>query len=205
MEYRLCGWHVSCDTLNIVRGCRNSTCVSGCFCTDERILEDGLCVHPEYCPSKNVHYVFVVKKIDRHMQLDKFTLVMQIIFYLNILVSPAITDSTMDESRTIIEGNTTILRCEALGYPPPTIEWSKTNGASSVRVSVSDSVSVTIGYGNVTRVSTTLTITNTDVDDRGTYECTASNSVSSASRFFMISVDGMFALKISTWSDKRDL
>ena len=107
-----------------------------------------------------------------------------------------ITDPPVDDSTTINEGDTTIFRCEALGYPPPTIAWNKTNGALSDRVSVSDNVSVPIGYGNVTRVSSTLTITNTDVDDRGTYQCTASNSVSSASRFLMIFVDGMFALKI---------
>ena len=102
----------------------------------------------------------------------------------------------MNNSTTINEGNTVIFRCEVLGYPPPTIVWSKTNGALSDRVSVSDSVSVQIGRGNVTRVSSTFTITNIDVDDRGTYECTARNYVSSASRMFMISVVGMFTLKI---------
>ena len=52
MEYRLCDWHVSCDTQRVVNSCRNSVCVSGCFCTNERVLEDGFCIQSYFCPSK---------------------------------------------------------------------------------------------------------------------------------------------------------
>ena len=77
------------------------------------------------------------------------------------------------------EGNTTTITCEALGYPPPTVVWSRTNGTLSDRVSVSDNVSVPTGYGNVTRVSVNLTITNARREDTGVYMCSASNEIGS--------------------------
>ena len=80
---------------------------------------------------------------------------------------------------TVREGNTTTITCEALGYPPPTIVWSRTNGTLGDKVSVSDSVSVPTGYGNVTRVSVNLTITNASGEDTGVYMCSANNSVGS--------------------------
>ena len=82
-------------------------------------------------------------------------------------------------STIVREGNTTTITCEALGYPSPTIVWSRTNGTLSNRVSVSDSVSVPTGYGNVTRVSVNLTITNASREDTGVYMCSANNSVGS--------------------------
>ena len=72
--------------------------------------------------------------------------------------------------------NATIL-CEAIGYPPPTVIWSSSNEDISDRVSVSDSVSVPTGYGNVTRVSVNLTIANAIREDTGEYICSANNSI----------------------------
>ena len=77
----------------------------------------------------------------------------------------------------ILEGNGTTITCEVLGYPPPTIVWSRLDGNLSDRVSVSDSVSVPTGYGNVTRVSVNLTITNAIREDTGEYMCAAINTV----------------------------
>ena len=48
----MCGWNISCNELGVVRDCRNSTCESGCFCSNGYVLEDGICVHPDSCPSK---------------------------------------------------------------------------------------------------------------------------------------------------------
>ena len=84
---------------------------------------------------------------------------------------------------TVDEGSTTTITCEAIGYPAPSITWSRTNGD---RVSVSDSVSVPTGYGNVTRVSVNLTITNIFREDRGDYMCFASNSIGDDSEIFTI-------------------
>ena len=100
-------------------------------------------------------------------------------------------------NNTIVrEGNTTTITCEALGYPPPTIVWSRTNGtfAFSDRVSVSDSVSVHTGYGNVTRVSVNLTITNSSREDTGVYMCSANNSVGSNNETINITVQCKFMI-----------
>ena len=88
----------------------------------------------------------------------------------------------------IQEGNTTTITCEAIGYPPPTVVWSRINETLSDRVSVSDSVSVPTGYGNETRVIVNLTITNAYRDDTGVYTCSANNSISNDSRSIDITV-----------------
>ena len=79
----------------------------------------------------------------------------------------------------ITEGNEVIITCKAPGYPPPTVVWNRINGTLSDRVSVSDSVSVPTGFGNVTRVSVNLTITNASREDTGVYTCSANNAVGS--------------------------
>ena len=84
---------------------------------------------------------------------------------------------TVFESVIINETKTTTILCEAIGYPPPTVIWSSSNEDISDRVSVSDSVSNPTGYGNVTRVSVNLTITNAIREDTGVYICSANNSI----------------------------
>ena len=92
-------------------------------------------------------------------------------------------------SDTIVrEGNITTIACEAFGYPLPTVVWNRVNGILSDRVSVSDSVSVPTGYGNVTRVSVNLTITNASREDTGVYTCSANNSIGSDSSNVSITV-----------------
>ena len=54
MEYQMCGLSIHCSDLRVVRDCRNSTCESGCFCNNGTVLEDGVCVHPDTCPSKTI-------------------------------------------------------------------------------------------------------------------------------------------------------
>ena len=90
------------------------------------------------------------------------------------------------------ERNTTTITCEAFGYPPPTVVWNRINGILSDRVSVSDSVSVPTGYGNVTRVSVNLTITNASREDTGVYTCSANNSIGSDSSNVSITVQCKF-------------
>ena len=95
----------------------------------------------------------------------------------------------MNSTTTVMaEGDTTTITCEAIGYPPPTIVWSRTNGTLSGRVSVSDSVSVPTGNGNVTSVSVNLTLTNANREDTGLYECSSSNSVGSDNRNISVTV-----------------
>ena len=52
MEYQICGWEISCDDFSTISDCSDSTCSSGCFCTNGIVLEDGVCIHPDTCPSK---------------------------------------------------------------------------------------------------------------------------------------------------------
>ena len=90
---------------------------------------------------------------------------------------------------TIIrEGITTIITCEAFGYPPPTVVWTRSNANLSDRVSVSDSVSVPTRYGNVTRVNVNLTIANAFRGDTGGYTCSANNIIGSDSKNVTITV-----------------
>ena len=93
--------------------------------------------------------------------------------------------NTVNYNTTVVinENNTTEITCEAIGYPPPTIVWNRTNGTLSDRVSVSDSVST----GNGT-VSVNLTITNASREDTGVYTCFANNSVGSDKRNVNIAV-----------------
>ena len=96
--------------------------------------------------------------------------------------------ATVFSNITVTERISVTLYCEALGYLPPSVTWSKTNGSLSDRVSVSNNVSVPIGYGNVTRVSVNLTITNIYREDTGVYTCSANNNIGSDVRDFSITV-----------------
>ena len=95
------------------------------------------------------------------------------------VVPPTFTNSLDNITSTIatIEGGYIVLTCGAIGYPPPTIIWSKANGVLSDRMTVNDSVIVPTGYGNVSSVSVNLTLTNAYREDTGLYQCTANNSV----------------------------
>ena len=88
-------------------------------------------------------------------------------------------------SRIVTKGNDTTITCTAIGYPPPTIVWSRTSGGE---VSVSDSVSVPTGNGNVTSVSVNLTLTNASREETGLYQCYANNSVGSDTRNITVTV-----------------
>ena len=88
----------------------------------------------------------------------------------------------------VVETNSATINCAVLGYPPPSITWSGPNGILGNRVSVSDSVSVPTGYGNVTRVSVNLIITNSSREDTGVYTCSANNSIGSDSSNVSITV-----------------
>ena len=105
---------------------------------------------------------------------------------------------------TLREGDTATITCTALGYPPPTVVWNRIDGNLSDRVSVSDSVSVPTGNGNVTRVSLNLTITNAYREDTGVYTCSANNSISSDKSSVSITIQSkilflsMFIINIYT-------
>ena len=115
-------------------------------------------------------------------------------FRMHALIGTAMT-SPLNET-IVREGNTITITCEAFGYPPPTVVWNRINGILSDRVSVSDSVSVPTGYGNVTRVSINLIITNASREDTGVYTCSANNSIGSDSSNVNITVQCEFIVII---------
>ena len=98
------------------------------------------------------------------------------------------TNISTNNEITIIEGNNITTTCEAIGYPEPTVVWSRNNGALSDRVLISESVSTLTGNGNVTRVSVNLTITNVYREDTGVYTCSASNYIGSDDKNVSITV-----------------
>ena len=108
-------------------------------------------------------------------------------------------------NNTIVrERNEITITCEALGYPPLTVVWNRTNGTLSKRsrVSVSDSVTVPTEYGNVTRVSVNLTITNAYREDTGVYTCSANNSVGNDERSITITVQCKSLFKVNVHNRK---
>ena len=62
---------------------------------------------------------------------------------------------------------------------------------------MSDSVSVPTGYGNITRVSVNLTITNASREDTGVYMCSANNSVGNDTKSVNITVQCELIIIIS--------
>ena len=59
---------------------------------------------------------------------------------------------------------------------------------------MSDGVSVPTGYGNTTRVTVNLRITNASREDTGVYICSANNSVSSDNKNINITVQCKFTI-----------
>ena len=95
---------------------------------------------------------------------------------------------TVFESTSITEGSTTTIHCEAIGYPPPTVIWSRTDGILSDRVSVSDSDRAPTGHVNAMSVNITLRINTASREDTGDYICFANNSIGSDSSNVSITV-----------------
>ncbi|XP_065913065.1 hemicentin-1-like isoform X2 [Dysidea avara] len=173
MDYRMCDFHICCDDLSGVDNCSNTTCESGCFCSNGNVLLDGVCIHPNVCP-----------------------------------IPPSIRAPLENTTTVITEGDTTTITCEAIGYPPPTVVWSRTSGTLSDRVLLSDSVSVPTGNGNVTSVSVNLTMTNANREDTGLYECSASNSVGSDNRNTSVTVQfapAVLSEIVDSTDDGRDV
>ena len=54
MDYRSCGWQISCSNFSNINNCSNLTCSPGCFCSNGNVLEDGVCIPPGECPSKSL-------------------------------------------------------------------------------------------------------------------------------------------------------
>ena len=94
-------------------------------------------------------------------------------------------------------GHTTTFSCEAIANPPHIISWSYTNASGFLNPDIIDINSANTskyiiqpdisrsGYGQ-------LTVLNINYEDRGTYTCTAFNSVGRVSYDGILTVQGIF-------------
>ena len=92
------------------------------------------------------------------------------------------------------EGNDITVTCQAMsiGGSLPTVMWSRNDGAFSDRVSLSDSVSVPTGIGNISRTIVNLTIRNPSREDTGVYRCFANNNINNDSKDVRIVIQCMY-------------
>jgi len=99
---------------------------------------------------------------------------------------PSIIAPPENTTTVTIEGETITIACEAVGYPPPTIVWNRTNGSLSDRVLLMNDIAG-VSFGNTT-VKINLTLTNVYREDSGLYQCTAYNFIDNDLRTISITV-----------------
>ena len=51
MDYQFCSQQMDCITFRNLSHLKED-CVSGCFCTNDYVFEDGKCVDPAMCPGE---------------------------------------------------------------------------------------------------------------------------------------------------------
>ena len=110
------------------------------------------------------------------------------------IVPPNIETQVGNATEVIREGMNITITCEATGYPPPDMAWSRNNGVLTNRTIITDVVSIPTENGNVTRVSVDLIIASTSREDTGVYICSASNDIGNDSSNVSIIVQCKFLL-----------
>ena len=89
---------------------------------------------------------------------------------------------------TILEGNTVILTCVALGVPNPDVMWQK-DGVDLTNSTRNNIYFDELEVGGVMFVQATLEICSVEVGDAGLYSCYASNEYGTDTQFFEVAVD----------------
>ena len=109
---------------------------------------------------------------------------------------PRITTSPI--GNVLINGNTQTFTCVSYAYPVHTVMWAFTDalGNTNNLASGSKYSITTIPSGAV--MNSTLTIYNIQYQDRGQYNCTASNVVGTVSSEATLTVHGKHLLEV--WS-----
>ena len=55
-EHHDCSWNLSCSDVTGVRRCKDqSPCTSGCFCSNETVLKDGVCSGLSSCTGMSLY------------------------------------------------------------------------------------------------------------------------------------------------------
>ena len=109
---------------------------------------------------------------------------MFVILYMFPVVAPTISPEVLDQIQN--EGYTDFFTCQATGEPIPTISWYfggdvLVNGG---RLTISET------EVNTTTINSRLIISNVESSDVGTYTCTATNVISSATSFGVLTING---------------
>ena len=61
MDYQSSGRKITCDFLRSFSNCTDvKDRVSGCFCTNDYVLEGGMCIHPATCPGELMILAFII-------------------------------------------------------------------------------------------------------------------------------------------------
>ncbi|CAK8691082.1 unnamed protein product [Clavelina lepadiformis] len=101
--------------------------------------------------------------------------------HVNVRVPPSISDEDSSPPDVTTYVNTpTLLRCSAYGIPSPTIQWLK----DGREIDVDNSENILIQFGG-----RYLRITNTLLEDEGTYTCVAANLAGEATKDFNLHVN----------------
>nr|KAF6473617.1 cell adhesion molecule L1 like [Rousettus aegyptiacus] len=93
-----------------------------------------------------------------------------------LLLPPA--ERGPESSVTVLKGGALLLECFAEGLPTPQVDWEKIGGDLPKGRETKEN------YGK------TLKIENVSYEDKGTYRCTASNALGTASHGFHVTVEG---------------
>ncbi|XP_019631863.1 PREDICTED: leucine-rich repeat and fibronectin type III domain-containing protein 1-like isoform X1 [Branchiostoma belcheri] len=109
----------------------------------------------------------------------------QQIYYLDTAkltcIAPNITRTAQDQDVNVVQGNSTILSCEATGLPNPTIVWTLPNG-DTVDSSTEGNTKFTLSESGA------LYIANTEPGDEGSYKCEAENTYGSVAIYHNVTV-----------------
>ena len=118
-----------------------------------------------------------------------------------MIVAPTINAPMKGEEFNITEGSNRSITCTATGYPVPTVVWQNSDGSSLSNNRLVSGSPVNIsstGIGNVSDVSVELMVIGAMGVDSGMYRCSANNSVNSATRNIIITVQCKYILGLAT-------
>ena len=106
------------------------------------------------------------------------------------IVSPPLND-------VIIDGNSASFVCEAVAFPSHEVNWTFTNSQGGMeRMVIGTNASEDTDKYSIVRdrgeMFGSLTISDVQYEDRGTYKCTAYNTIGSVSASAVLTVHGMF-------------
>ena len=92
------------------------------------------------------------------------------------------------QTSTVLEGNTVLLTCVALGMPNPDVVWQK-DGVDLMNSTRNNIYFNQFEVGGVVFVQATLEICSVELGDAGLYSCYASNEYGADTQSFEITVD----------------